>query len=415
MGKGHWVNNKFGTGNIAAIILEISEKCRINLDNIIIASVDEAIEGVIFNRQLTCFEAINILRVAFFFDYFTNNNKIYFTKRLKEQDIRIIQDNLVNISTNNIIDITEISPDLILDKLNLYYLDKINDYQLNHVYLNNETNSCCRNLSFNFNFSASKTEIARIADLILRNAASETSVIDFILPITHLNLKAGDFINLNYLDKIYQIRLINLKIVDLKIMLKGIIDNIANYYKLPQIRDIGNINYQQLKDLEFVILDLPFYLTNNKSPYLAVYLTSNYKESLMLSTDRTSDYLTSIKPGNNIAICRQFKQPIEVDIFTIDYTSKIIITSDNDLEFVTNDDSWHLALIGKEFIRFKLLQKIGNGLYKINHLMRGQFATERYLNSHNTEEQFIILDRGYNLLQLGKLAKITLIFKSIVL
>ncbi|WP_316353930.1 baseplate megatron protein TIM-barrel domain-containing protein [Candidatus Trichorickettsia mobilis] len=66
--KGHWVNNKFGAASIAAIILELSERCGLNLNKIDVVTLDDIVEGVIFNRPMTITDAINILRVGYFFD-----------------------------------------------------------------------------------------------------------------------------------------------------------------------------------------------------------------------------------------------------------------------------------------------------------------------------------------------------------
>ena len=63
--KGHWVNNKFGTSSLASILLEISNKCGINTDNIEVSTVDEPIEGLVFNNQITAINAINILRTSY--------------------------------------------------------------------------------------------------------------------------------------------------------------------------------------------------------------------------------------------------------------------------------------------------------------------------------------------------------------
>jgi len=50
--KGHWVNNKFGASSLASILLEISHRCGINITNIEVSSVDEAVEGFVLSNQI---------------------------------------------------------------------------------------------------------------------------------------------------------------------------------------------------------------------------------------------------------------------------------------------------------------------------------------------------------------------------
>ena len=80
--KGHWVNDKFGAASVASIILEISLRCKIDLKNIEINTVDEALTGAFFNSQISGKDAINTLRIAYFFDIIASNEqKTYFLKR----------------------------------------------------------------------------------------------------------------------------------------------------------------------------------------------------------------------------------------------------------------------------------------------------------------------------------------------
>ncbi len=62
--KGHWVNNKFGACSLAAIILELSYKCGIPLKHIDISTLDEAVEGLVLNKALSCIDVINLLRIT---------------------------------------------------------------------------------------------------------------------------------------------------------------------------------------------------------------------------------------------------------------------------------------------------------------------------------------------------------------
>jgi len=79
--KGHWVNNKFGSCSLAAIILELSDRCGIKLENIDVSSLDESVEGLILDKTISVIDAIHSLRIPYFFDIITSSNQIRFVKR----------------------------------------------------------------------------------------------------------------------------------------------------------------------------------------------------------------------------------------------------------------------------------------------------------------------------------------------
>ena len=58
---------------------------------------------------------------------------------------------------------------------------------------------------------------------------------------------------------------------------------------------------------------------------------------------------------------------------------------------------WHknnLAIVGQELIRFRKMRYIGGDLYQISGLIRGEFATERYINMHDVGENFALINQG---------------------
>ncbi|WP_341750730.1 glycoside hydrolase TIM-barrel-like domain-containing protein [Candidatus Tisiphia endosymbiont of Sialis lutaria] len=99
--KGHWVNNKFGACSLAAIILELSYRCGIPLNNIDVSTVDESVEGLVLNKALSCIDIINSLRIIYFFDIIAYQQQIKFAKRGYSPLCNISSKILVKLSSNS--------------------------------------------------------------------------------------------------------------------------------------------------------------------------------------------------------------------------------------------------------------------------------------------------------------------------
>lgn len=133
--KGHWVNNKFGSTTVASIILEISKKCLIDIDNVEVRTLDEVVEGFIISNQSTAIEAINKLRASYFFDITANNgNIITFEKRGLKQEINLNSKMCLKMNDNNFIEEVEIPKEATLNLIDLYFIDKHKEYGLGYVY-----------------------------------------------------------------------------------------------------------------------------------------------------------------------------------------------------------------------------------------------------------------------------------------
>ncbi|MGI4776226.1 MAG: baseplate megatron protein TIM-barrel domain-containing protein, partial [Janthinobacterium lividum] len=128
--KGHWVNNKFGAANIAAIILELSNRCKINQANVDVNDLDDSIEGISFNKSMSANDAINILRISNFFDIkTTQGNKIAFIKRGLRRPCSVTSDILTKIRDNSYVERINISRKNIISKVHINYINRSDNYK----------------------------------------------------------------------------------------------------------------------------------------------------------------------------------------------------------------------------------------------------------------------------------------------
>jgi hypothetical protein len=400
--KGHWVNNKFGASSIAAIIMEISKKCDIPLEKIDVRDLDESVEGVIFNGHLSGFDAINILRISHFFDITACwNESIRFARRGFSASYPASSNNFIKISDNNCLIESEVSKHEIINKLQLYFIDCSLEYKMNYVLVNNEIRSNRTNVKVNLPIVMSTSEMDRIGKMILNNALIEDRIITFIVPSHSLKYEPTDLIELEYKNKKFTLRIINILKNDNSLKITGIIDNAVIYY-LPTVRHKELLSFEAPLEDQLIVLDLPqMNGISGGSPQIVCYLKSYTNRILYASlSGNIPEYynkVSSIKNGAVIGSLTEVHSSIHANIFVTDELSRFVISC-KDLETHIKQGESNLALLGQEIIDFKYCRKLWGDLFEITHIIRGQFATDSYMNSHSLLENFVLLKMSANII-----------------
>ncbi|HJD56074.1 MAG TPA: glycoside hydrolase TIM-barrel-like domain-containing protein [Rickettsia endosymbiont of Pyrocoelia pectoralis] len=284
--KGHWVNGKFGSCSLAEIILELSQRCDIDLSKIDTSTIDEVVDGFILNKVISTIDAINSLRIFYFFDIIANEKEqIEFLKRGRGKLDYLNEKALIKLLDNSYIKQTEIPYESVISKLSINFIDRFDNYYDCYAFINNENISNSPVINIKIPIILSLPEIERIGELILKNASIESKVIKFLIPAIFHGYKPGSFLIFHYKKLEYQIRIVNIKLSALTYHITGVIDNLSSYY-LPAANILSNFEKSINTKVKCVILDLPFNLVEgNDRPYLAVYLQSNSNEALYVSTD----------------------------------------------------------------------------------------------------------------------------------
>lgn len=401
--KGHWVNNKFGATSVAAIIHELSDKCGIELSKIDVSDLDESIEGIILNKSLSAFDIINILRISKFFDIVTiQQDIIKFIKRGYKAPYSIDSRDLVKISNNSYIIQSDISKSDIIDKLKIYFIDRVDEYKKNNCQISGENFSNKPTIMVRLPISFSSLEASRLGKLILNNALIENKIIEFDLPITSLKCEPSDIINLSYRNFVYQARIISITLAKSKLRIACIFDDFESYY-MPAIKLQDNIIYREPIQIKCVALNLPYPFEGNlKQPYIAFYLQSSKVLSLNVSLDISGlepryTKIANLNPGAIIGSLIKLQQSDYVNIFLIDRDSIITVCCDR-LDQYSHSNDWCLAALGSEIIKFNKIKCVSDNIYHISNIIRGVYATERYINSHKVNEDFVLLDVKPNII-----------------
>lgn len=401
--KGHWVNNKFGNTNLASILLEISEKSKIDISNIDVTNIDLPIEGVNFSNQISAENAINTLRVAYFFDINSYaSRRISFIKRGINHVTSINDNHCLKLNDNSYFEETDIPASFKLAKLNLYYIHNIDDYKKSYKNFSNELDAHSATANIRLPIALSETEAENIGHLILANAKAENSVIKFIISCQHFTLRPCDFLELKFDQKLYHLRIINIIMHDLACEITAIIDQRTLYsqdFSSPNHTPIKeNFDYNSHLFIDILESDLAKDAIKLAVNYIGPMIKPLYTK---LSNEQNWQLITHLMPNKFIAFTEKFSHSQKANIFLVDEASQIFINAPN-LTLKPSEDIWHEARIGREILAFKNIKQVGQHHYQISYLMRGLKGTHPYINNHEDGEQFSYNNAGKNLLTISK-------------
>jgi len=229
--KGHWINNKFGTNTLAAIIQELSEKCGIDTKHVSVESLDISVEGIAFDRHMSVLDAMNTLRIGYFFDIEASwGNIIQFIKRSSTNLQNIDNKNLVKFSANSFMEQTIITPENIINTVALHFISRHKDYSEGYCLVANENTSCMSNTVIKLPLLLSDSEAKKLGQLILKNAASEDKIIKFKLLANALQYQPSDFVTLTHNKQVWHLRITEIKLLGLVLEFTAIVDDTTNYH-----------------------------------------------------------------------------------------------------------------------------------------------------------------------------------------
>jgi len=405
--KGHWVNDKFGMASVASIILEISNRCKIDLKNVEAYGVDEVLSGVIFNHQLSAKDAISILRSSYFFDINASDcQKISFIKRGQSLPAGIESGDLIKLAENTYVSEVIIAREQMLAKANIYFQNQLQDYEPGYLHVNNEQFSHLKNATLRLPFVITISEAAQIGKLLLKNAAAESKILEFNLPISYIDLEPADFISLEYKEVRYYLRVIKISFTGLMINVIAVVDDINSYHSITSFKNRIELFHKKNIETEFRVIELPFKLYGYDFPYLTVHLNNKIKLPLYVRTKQSLNpnwnKIALIEPTNSIARIVNFHVVDEANPFLIDDLSTIEVRG-IELEKL-NDNNWKLLEINNELIAFKNIKKIPfeEEIYSISHLIRGTYGTQGYIKKHEAGSVAAIFTHDVNILPISE-------------
>ena len=113
--------------------------------------------------------------------------------------------------------------------------------------------------------------------------------------------------------------------------------------------------------------------------------------------DKNFDKVCKITNSSILGRVISFQSDLSANPYVIDNVSYFVLYSLCKLRTLSDDEFWgrkSFISIGREVLRYKNCQLIADNTYKISHLIRGELATEKYINTHACGQDFAVIGKN---------------------
>jgi hypothetical protein len=409
------VNNKLNIGVAKDFINQIFADANLSRDIINKTNVDEFVDGLILNNNMTVRDALYILQKFCFFDCVEKYDKIELisnksSSRNNQTKVDIYHNDIIgknNGENNTFIETKLIGANNLVKKLSLLFLDKNCDYDCNLVNGVRENAECVGEMIDTIPVVLDEKRARSLCETILNNLWTERLVFKFSVGLKYIFLDVPDLINLHTKNNVFLLKINYINVEHDKINIIAVQYN-ANISDVDY--DIVLNDTQPIEDFiqnsELSIVELPsinnlmlnsiclFFVIKQNSKYWGganIYYSDSFGREYRVAQ-------TAYRPnivGDVVFINNSNPRPYYLDkrnyfdVFFSDVTPNDFMRNLNTFELLNGEN---LILLGNEILQYKTITLNTNGSYRIKDLMRGLFGTENRMYDHTVGERFIFLE-----------------------
>lgn len=219
------VNNKLGAASLGGILLELCARAGIAASDVDVASVDEMVGGLVLNQTGSVLDAINMLRVGYFFDIVAGDYKVvkFVSRAVGDPALALSTGKyeLIKDDKGSFINISEIPDMESLAKVMIKFIEQKN-YTEKACYHNMESPSNSQTEGLSMPLVMSETEAIYMAGRLIKSSKSEKCFLKFLLPISYINLEPADVLKLQYEGGEYLLRITDTTLRGLVVEIEGV-------------------------------------------------------------------------------------------------------------------------------------------------------------------------------------------------
>lgn len=415
---GHWLNGKVKLTQAKDLLKQLFIDAKINENTISNIEINDTIDGFTINNNITLNDALELLKTVYFFDLIEQNGNIKISSNknnINRETTTIYENELISFNTNNneiFIEITNKNVNELPKKVQLAFLDKNLGYDSNLVYSQREIEDTDFIDIDTIPIVLDENKAKNITEINLYLKWLERNTFKFILTPKYLFLEVSDLIKLiinqnSYILKIKEIHINeNLTLTIISNLFDNSIYNTNNNTNNNEDsivinKEAGetNTNIFEIPAINNDLLDKPilfFSLNGIEDGWSGANIYSSTNNDNYQLLDSSIENSTVGFLSNDLKNVKPYYFDYENNMNII-FHSKIDI---NDLNNITTNallSKQNIALLGNELIQFETITLNENGSYTIKNILRGLFGTEKYINTHQIGDKFILINS--NILQ----------------
>lgn len=397
---------------ISDIIIDLAIKAGLDPDLIDVTDVENiGIPGFVISSVDAARSAIERLQVAYAFEVYETDGKIFFKKESTVVPNLFIDPNYYVTDVDGESSEFEIKHVNILEmpsEVRVRYVDRHKYFQDGQEYARRDSVAPQnRNIeTFEATLSLIAPEARKMAEEILFKALSRSKEFKFRLPFNYLDILPGDVYRISIGSNLQDtIKILKVETgVNFEVTLEAINFDPSSLPDFAQNIPVPSLplqdNFRRIEEMSAILLDIPIWDNN---PNENVVYAAAKGETLawgggnLFQRETLADNYFFVDSAGTGAIFGTALNALgyNTDVYPDEYNNVDIELNQGQLVSVTKA-AWmggdNLALIGFEIVAFRNASIIDNRIYRLNGFRRGLFGTDYALKSHQARERFVLLD-----------------------
>ncbi|AHC39074.1 glycoside hydrolase/phage tail family protein [Ehrlichia muris] len=417
---GYWIQEKLSLLEISHIIYDLLKSTGLQNNQIKIQDLNNAIDGYIITERQSVKSILNVLKDLYDFEIVEQDNKLAIIEKNQLVQYDIPLDDILSNNKSNTKKITKTNSSNLINSINFMYINKNHEYNVSSQHIkipySKDTTIQTIQVPIVLNDEQAKT----IAENILNKKSNNKYNFYLTLPIKYAWLNISDIIQVQYNNALYKIKITDIYLQNISISIEGVIYN--NSFPTQHFTPNNNFNSHLDKgntEDPVHIFDLPCIHNIDNILYFAITrIKTNWEGSILYSYEEGGEHYKDVLPIDTEATTGITINSVNTGPIAIpDQASKITILLKTGQLYSTEslfiNNNSNLALVGNEIIQFQNVKQIRENTYQLSYLLRGRFGTERYIDQHQKEEFFTLLDNLPSLKINQSLINKSLIYKVI--
>lgn len=403
---GHWVQGKFGTSSLAAIVADLSKRAGLSEAQIDVSGLSDIVEGYIIKNQTSIKNALDSLRLAYFFDAVESGGVVKYVSRGSAVFAALSDDDVVK-EKGKLLNIFRI-PELDLpQRVDVVYLNQIADYQSGSQSSQRLAVSSIGVETLGLPIVMSNQKAKNVADMALYNSWAARNEFEFNLPVKYAAIEPADVLEFSAGGETYRLRVVGTKAISpLEVKIRGVADDesVYDFYNQPGLIAAQTGIVTDPGETVLAILDLPSLPSDEGGQGYIRYAAAGKEAAwngavVMRSSDGGANY-TQLQAITSAAIIGTAVDALGggvTDIFDEENSVTICLYGEGELESMPELavlNGANAALLGSEIIQFKNAVLVAENKYVLSGLLRGRQGTEAFVGGHVAGEQFVLLDNS---------------------
>jgi hypothetical protein len=409
---GHWVSGKFGNSTLGAIVAELLQRVGLTGADYDVTRLTNGVEGFIIDSQTTCREALELLKMAYFFDMVESEGILKFIPRGGESSVSIAEDKLLPTGSGKVREHIEITRTQELDmpnRVTVSYISRTHEYQTNTQFSQRQTVRAKEHITISFPIAMSDQEGKQIADITLYNSWISRMGFTFRLPPEFAATDPGDVITVTVNSVAYVMRVISASMErNGSQQITAVAEDVSTYdfYTPPGESPQGEGQGVIIPQTDLYLLDLPAFPidTGNEGVMRAAMVAlgdawegaslfrsldggasggNNFNSIASTDTKTIKGIVLNTLPawsGGNV-----FDTTNTIDVALIIGS----LSSTNELALLNGANA---CVVNNEIIQFQNATLTGERRYRLSKLLRGRLGTEHETSGHAPGDTLIMID-----------------------